>query len=499
MNDSRRPGDAEILGEPAESKTSPSAQAASDTDGAWVSDRTETLLDASNRSSDRSAENKSDNDHDTGRCEAMTEPLGQRRWAESIVRELRRHGYEAYWAGGCVRDHLLGRTPKDYDVVTSARPQEIRRIFGFKHTKPIGAAFGVIAVCRPRMRGYIEVATFRSDFDYADGRHPGRVEFADAEADARRRDFTINGLFFDPIENRVIDFVGGQNDLANRVLRAIGEPHRRFTEDKLRLLRAIRFAADLGFEIESDTWRALCEMAAEIRVVSAERIAAEMRRMLTEPGRVRAVELLDRTGLAGQIMPCWAEATPESRRRAIEILGRLEHPSFETALAALLCTVCSPEEAAAVGHRWKLSNKEIDRTVWLTAHCRDLLEADRRPWSQVQPLLAADGADDLIALTAALEPSAQTALEFCRARRRLPEAELNPPPLLTGNDLISLGLRPGPRFAEILASVRNEQLDGVLRSREQALVRAEHLATLPRTAGDENTLDNSKLRERETP
>lgn len=399
-----------------------------------------------------------------------------RQSADSIVRELRRCGFEAYWAGGCVRDQLLGRTPKDYDVVTSAQPDEIRRVFGPKRTKPIGAAFGVIAVYRPRMRGYIEVATFRSDFDYADGRHPGRVEFANAEADAQRRDFTINGLFFDPIENRVIDFVGGRGDLASRVLRAIGDPRRRFTEDKLRLLRAVRFAADLGFEIESDTWRALCEMAAEIRVVSAERIAAEMRRMLTEPGRVRAVELLERCGLAAELMQRWAAAPDDARARAVQRLARLEQPGFELALATLLAELLSPKEAAAVGNCWKLSNKETDRIVWLTAHCRDLLEADRRPWSQVQPLLAADGADDLIALTAALEPSAQAALDFCRARRRLPEAELNPPPLLTGNDLIAAGLKPGPRFAQIIATVRAEQLDRRLSTREEAMERAGRLA-----------------------
>jgi len=399
-----------------------------------------------------------------------------RRTADWIVRELRRCGFEAYWAGGCVRDQLLGRTPKDYDVVTSARPDEIRRVFGVGRTKPIGAAFGVIAVYRPRTRSYIEVATFRSDFDYTDGRHPGRVEFGDARADAERRDFTINGLFFDPIENRVIDFVGGQDDLAARVIRAIGDPRQRFTEDKLRLLRAIRFAADLGFEIEADTWRALRAMAPEICVVSAERIAGELRRMLTEQGRAGAIELLDASGLAAQLMPRWAAAPGNARAAAVQTLARLEQPEFELALAALFAGLLGPKETASLGRRWKLSNKEIERTVWLVEHCRDLIDADRRPWSQVQPLLAAEGADDLIALTAALAPAAEAALGFCRARRRLPEAELNPPPLLTGNDLIAAGMKPGPRFAEIIAVIRAEQLDRRLHTREAALQRAQRLA-----------------------
>lgn len=399
-----------------------------------------------------------------------------RRTADGIVRELRRRGFEAYWAGGCVRDQLLGRTPKDYDVVTSARPEEIRRVFGVGRTKPIGAAFGVIAVYRPPAPGYVEVATFRSDFDYTDGRHPGRVEFGDARADAQRRDFTINGLFFDPIEHRVIDFVGGQDDLAAGVIRAIGDPRLRFTEDKLRFLRAVRFAADLGFEIESDTWLALCAMAPEIRVVSAERIAGELRRMLTEQGRVRAVELLDASGLAAVLMPHWAAAPADARTAAVQTLARLEQPGFELALAALFAGLLGPKETALLGRRWKLSNKEIERTVWLVEHGRDLVDADRRPWSQVQPLLAAEGADDLIALTAALVPAAEAALGFCRECRRRPEAELNPPPLLTGNDLVAAGMKPGPRFAGILAAIRAEQLDRRLHTREEALQRASRLA-----------------------
>src|SRR5208337_2552590 len=189
-----------------------------------------------------------------------------RQFALEVVRRLRGAGFEAYWAGGCVRDELLGRRPKDYDVATSAAPPEIRGLFGQRRTLPLGAAFGVITVLGPRPAGMIEVATFRQDADYSDGRHPDHVTFSSAREDAARRDFTINGMFFDPIDGQVIDFVGGQEDLRNQLIRAIGSPRLRFGEDKLRMLRAVRFTAAFGFSIDAETAAAVCEMAAEIAV-----------------------------------------------------------------------------------------------------------------------------------------------------------------------------------------------------------------------------------------
>ena len=216
---------------------------------------------------------------------------------------MREAGFEAYWAGGCVRDQLLGRTPKDYDVATNATPQQIREIFGRRRTLAIGASFGVITVIGPKTAGMIEVATFRKDAAYSDGRHPDHVTFSSAKEDAARGDFTINGLFLDPLEDRVIDYVGGQEDLARRRIRAIGNPRERIAEDKLRLLRAVRFSAAFDFALEEETRAAIGEMAGQIGEVSPERIAMEMRRMLVDPSRVAAVRLLIETNLAAAVLP----------------------------------------------------------------------------------------------------------------------------------------------------------------------------------------------------
>ena len=204
-------------------------------------------------------------------------PENARQFALWVVQKLRDAGHEALWAGGCVRDELLGQHPSDYDVATSATPQEVRLCFGYRRTLAIGAAFGVITVVGRREQGQIEVATFRCDAAYSDGRHPDHVSFSTAREDALRRDFTINGLFFDPIAQKIIDYVDGRQDLEAGIVRAIGDPYQRFAEDKLRMLRAVRFAATFGFAIEADTLAAVQREAGQIRVVSAERIAAELR------------------------------------------------------------------------------------------------------------------------------------------------------------------------------------------------------------------------------
>src|SRR3954447_24762852 len=207
----------------------------------------------------------------------MPDPARQRDFALEIAQKLRAAGFEALWAGGCVRDELLGLTPKDYDVATSATPEQIRDLFGHRRTLPIGAAFGVITVLGPRTAGQIEGATFRTDAAYSDGRHPDSVTFSTAEHDAQRRDFTINGLFYDPVAEKVVDYVGGQEDLKARILRAIGNPRLRLSEDKLRMLRAVRFAAAFNFQIDPGTLLAIQEMAPQIGTVSGERIGAEIR------------------------------------------------------------------------------------------------------------------------------------------------------------------------------------------------------------------------------
>ncbi len=219
--------------------------------------------------------------------------------ASSIVRRLRDAGHAAYYAGGCVRDMLRGVEPKDYDIATSARPEEVQRLF--PRTVAVGAHFGVICVLDEGLQ--FEVATFRSDGAYIDGRHPEAVTFSSPQADAERRDFTINGMFYDPIASEVIDFVGGRADLERRLLRAIGDAPSRFREDRLRMLRAVRFATALEFDIDPATWEALQKQAAEIHSVSAERIREELVRIFLSPNRVRGLDLLDQSGLLAQTIP----------------------------------------------------------------------------------------------------------------------------------------------------------------------------------------------------
>src|SRR6478609_9961704 len=223
--------------------------------------------------------------------------MTEREFAIDVVRRLRAAGFEALWAGGCVRDELLGLPPRDYDVATSAKPDQIRDLFGHRRTLPIGASFGVITVLGPRAAGQIEVATFRTDATYSDGRHPDSVTFTTAEHDAQRRDFTINGLFYDPVAKQVVDYVGGQQDLKDHILRAIGDPRLRLSEDKLRMLRAVRFAAAFNFTVDPDTLLAIQKLAPEINSVSAERVGSEIRRMLVDPNRAIALSLLGETNL----------------------------------------------------------------------------------------------------------------------------------------------------------------------------------------------------------
>ncbi len=401
----------------------------------------------------------------------MLDPERQRRFAIDVVRKLRAAGFEALWAGGCVRDRLLGRVPNDYDVATNATPPQIRDLFGRRRTVDVGAAFGTMTVLGPKSAGQVEATTFRQDAEYSDGRHPDEVTYSTAQLDASRRDFTINGLFYDPIEDRVIDYVGGQEDLRNHRIRAIGDPRARFEEDKLRLLRAVRFAATFGFALEADTLAAIREMAGGITVVSAERIAAEMRRALTVPGRAQAVRLLIDTGLARSILP---EIVPEGAEReralgrSVEVLGRLAEPGFPLAMAALLGGLVDSDAARQIGRRWKLSNKEMERTAWLLENREMLLKARRMPWSRLQPVLICEGVGDLLALSQAGEPAAVDDLEYCRGKLRLPPEELDPPPLLTGDDLVARGWKPGPRFREVLGRVRNAQLDGEIQTPNDA-------------------------------
>ena len=415
-------------------------------------------------------------------------PEEQRRFALEVVRRLRGAGFEAYWAGGCVRDQLLGRTPADYDVATDAEPERIRALFGRRRTLAIGAAFGVISVIGPKPAGLVEVTTFRRDAAYSDGRHPDSVSFSTAAEDASRRDFTINGMFFDPIGQQVIDFVGGQKDLAARVVRAIGNARDRFAEDKLRMLRAVRFTAAFDFTLDVEARRAVAEMAAEIHAVSPERIAVEMRRLLADRSRAVGVRLLFETGLAVELLPEIVPRDDAGRQKFDEtekLLSRLgDGCGFPAALAALLASWVDPAVAAKVCRRWRLSNDERNRVCWLVKQRDALLKAAEMPWSKLQPLLVAEGIGDLLMLTAAASPAGALAAAHCRRLLAQPPEVLDPPPLLTGDDLLAHGIPAGPRYKILLQRVRDAQLDRTLHTKEEALAMVEKLVERGEGRGD---------------
>ncbi len=403
----------------------------------------------------------------------MPNPEEQRRFAVEVVHRLREAGFEAYWAGGCVRDQLLKRTPKDYDVATNATPEQVRMLFGRRRTLAIGAAFGVIAVVGPKAAGTVEVTTFRRDAAYSDGRHPDSVAFSSAEEDASRRDFTINGLFYDPLEHRVIDFVEGQEDLAEKRLRAIGCARERFTEDKLRMLRAVRFTAAFSLTLDYEARQAIEEMATEIRAVSPERIAMEMRRLLADASRAVGVRLLLETRLAEALLPEVVPCDASEQQQFAQTLGVLvrlgEMCGFPLALAALLYSSVDVVGAEDVCRRWKLSNKETERVVWLVEHHAAMADARTMRWSELYPLLIAEGADDLLLLTEAAIPEGPGIAAFCRELLQQPRAVLDPPPLVTGDDLQAVGIPPGPEYKTLLQRVRNAQLDRELSSKAEAL------------------------------
>lgn len=395
------------------------------------------------------------------------DPIRQREFAIQVVERLRAAGFQALWAGGCVRDQLLGVVPKDYDVATDALPDQVREVFGKRRTLAIGAAFGVITVLGPKAAGQIEVATFRTDVAYTDGRRPDSVQFTTAEEDAQRRDFTINGLFFDPVDQKLIDYVGGQQDLQAKVIRAIGVPAERFEEDKLRTLRAVRFAAALGFEIDGETAKAIRQFATGLAAVSAERIGAELRRMLVNDGRGRALALLYDLGLLGQTIPAASPFSPEQVQQRSAWLERLEPATLPAALCCVLYETDS-KGIQTVARQLKYPNKEVERTGWITEHLAWVAACESLPWSKVQPVASHPGAVELVATYEAIHGPCLGATHLAE-RSKLPPMELDPPPLLTGDDLVQSGLRPGRHFGPLLQAIRDGQLDGKIASAEEAL------------------------------
>lgn len=396
-----------------------------------------------------------------------------RDFAVEVVQKLRDVGYQALWAGGCVRDLVLDHEPADYDVATTATPEEVRSVFGGKKTVPVGESFGVILVLGPEDVEPIEVATFRREGEYVDGRRPESVEYCTPEEDAHRRDFTINGMFFDPLTETIHDYVGGEQDLKNRILRCIGNPEDRFAEDKLRMLRAVRFAARFGFQIDPATADAIRKHVSDITVVSVERIAQELLKMLAHDNRRQALELSVELGLWTVILPELELPAEEAEEHRVlfALLQQLESPSPELVLA-ILGQKLSRQNANEFARRLKLSNDQRERIVWLLEHRHDLNTPNQLPLHHLKRLLSHEYRDDLLEYTRAselVEQETMHAFEFCdHFLEQTPAEVLTPEPLLTGDDFIKAGMKPGKEFKTLLDAVTEAQLDEKISSTDEA-------------------------------
>jgi len=430
--------------------------------------------------------------------------------AIAIVRTLRDHGHQAYLVGGCVRDLLLGREPADYDVTTDATPDEVMRIF--PETYAVGAQFGVVLVPLPKdevtkeENDAVEVATFRSDVGYTDGRHPDHVRYSkDAREDVERRDFTINGLLLDPLADEVLDYVNGRVDLKAGIIRTIGDPERRFAEDKLRILRAVRFAARFDYTIDPQTFAAIQKLASQIHQVSCERIREELTKMLTEGRARRAFLLLDESGLLREVLP------EISRMKGVEqppqfhpegdvfvhtlwLLEKLPQPCPPTlAWGALLHDVgkpptfrVAPDRIRFDGHvdvgvrmgqeilrRLHFSNDDTEQILALIDNHMRFADVQRMKESTLKKFIRIPHFDEHLQLHRIDCLSSHgdlTSYNFTQEKIiTMPPESVRPTPLITGQELIAAGYVPGPLFKEILGAVEDAQLEGRLHSKEQAM------------------------------
>lgn len=419
-----------------------------------------------------------------------------------IVRRLQNAGHEAYWVGGCVRDVLLGKVPQDYDIATSARPGEVESLF--KRTIPVGRKFGVLLVVEEGHE--FQVATFRSEANYRDGRHPERVAYANAMADARRRDFTINGLFFDPVQKALLDWVEGKADLDAKIIRTIGRPKDRFGEDHLRLLRAVRFAAQLNFEIETRTLRALRSDAEKILKISAERIREELMKLFRPPYAARGLDLLRESGLLEHVLPEIAatircEQSPDFHPEGSvynHLLRMLEHlpPDAAPSLpwAVLLHDVAKPltasrdsqtgsihfyghekagaEMAGGILERLKFPRRQIEEIVACVRQHMQFKDVLQMRKATLRRLLLRPGFPlelELHRLDCLGSHGRLDHYDFLR--REAAELDQRPairPPLLTGKDLLTMGMKPGPSLGELLGEIREKQLQDELKTEGEA-------------------------------
>jgi poly(A) polymerase len=422
--------------------------------------------------------------------------------ARDVAARLCAAGHIAYFAGGCVRDIVRGVQPKDFDIATDARPEEVQSLFS--RTYAVGAHFGVIVVLEDGFQ--FEIATFRSDVAYMDGRHPTRVRFSSPEEDAKRRDFTINGMFFDPAREEVIDFVGGRVDLEAKLVRAIGDSAQRFAEDRLRMLRAVRFATALDYKIDNHTWEALVAAASTILEISAERIRDELIRIFVSPNRLRGWDLLDASGLMRVILPeieamkgC---AQPEQFHPEGDVFAHTrlmmqqlpEKVSMPLVFAVIFHDVAKPVTATVdhtgrirfnehdrigaqmteeIMRRLRFSGAEIEAAAEMVRQHMVFKDTPKMRVAKLKRFMARPTFEDELELHRIDCESSHQMLDnyefLLHKREEFANEPIIPPPLVRGDDLIALGFKPGPKFGEILEAVETRQLEGIVRTREEAL------------------------------
>lgn len=436
--------------------------------------------------------------------------------ALQIVTHLRDKGYSAFFAGGCVRDMVMDIAPVDYDIATSATPEEVMSLF--RRSIPVGAKFGVINVIEDEFQ--FEIATFRSDGTYSDGRRPDSINFCDAEGDVKRRDFTINGMLFDPLDDKILDYVGGKNDIKACVIRTIGDPLERFAEDHLRMIRAVRFSARFSFKIEQNTKNAIRKLAAKILTVSAERIREELEKGLTTSNPHEFVRLLDELGLAEQIIPeisgMKGVEQPENFHPEGDVfvhtliaVSMLVKPSWELAMGILLHDIGKPAAffkevndkgevekirfyqhdnigarmAGKICNRLKTSTFTKERIMWLVKKHLIIKDVQNMRKSTLKKLFADPGFPELLELfriDTLASTKDLTNYDFCKEKfETMDEEEVKPTPLVTGHDLINMGLQSGPDFGKILSFIMEEQLEERIATREEALDLVKNIIVLP--------------------
>ncbi|NUO07687.1 MAG: CCA tRNA nucleotidyltransferase [Candidatus Brocadia sp.] len=442
--------------------------------------------------------------------------------AIEIVKTLQEDGYKTFFAGGCVRDMIMGKESADYDIATSALPQDVIKLF--EKTIPVGVQFGVVIVVKNSHD--FEVATFRTEGSYSDGRHPDNVAFCTPEADVKRRDFTINGLLYDPIKNEILDYVGGREDISQGIIRTIGNPAERLNEDKLRMIRAARFACRFNFPIHPETKEAIIRLAPQIHAVSAERIREELEKILTGHNPHIGMKLLDELHLLQEILPEVSNMKgvrqPENFHPEGDVfvhtllcLSKLAHitdrelekPSFTLAMGVLLHDIgktvtfeesdrirfnlhekVGADMAAKICDRLKTSNTEKERIVWLVLKHLYFKDAQKMRLNKLKRLFANEGYPELAELCRidALASSGDLSdYHYCQEMfSKLSHEEVKPKPLITGHDLIVMGLKPGPVFKDILTKIEDEQLDGNITTREAAIEEVKALISQMETVSE---------------